>query len=291
MKPKESEENPEGKKADPKGKEGPEVYAIQRGRSGWTLSRRSLFSAAAAAAAAPERARAAVCATGAAAHTQEVQSVAISPDGRTLASGSQDNTIKLWSLPDGALLKTLTGHRGLVSSIAISPDGRLLASGSDDMTIMLWSLPDGKVLKTLTGDTHYVSSVAISPDGRLLVTASQDYKIKLWSLPDATLLKTLAANWAVNSVAISPDGRLLASNDSRVTIKLWSLPDGKQLPVCLMDPAASASSVGSIRYTVAGVTYTVPSGSPMPSGAVCTCNLVQGSVSPGGGGGTYWYPN
>jgi WD40 repeat protein len=179
--------------------------------------------------------------------------LAISPDGRLLASGSGDKTIKLWSLPDGNLLKTLTGHSDLVLSVAISPDGRLLASGSQDKTIKLWSLPDGAPLKTLTGHSDTVAAVVISPDGRLLASGSQDK-----------------------------------------TLKLWSLPDGKQLPVCLMDPAASCSGSGNgVTYTINGVSYTVPGGLPLPPGAVCTCNTVPFSAccSVGGCGSVYYYPN
>jgi WD40 repeat protein len=125
-----------------------------------------------------------------------------------------------------------------------------------------------------------VSSVAISPDGRLLISGSYDKAIKVWSLPDGTLLKSFSGDLSdkVNSVAISPDGRLLASGGGDCTIKLWSLPDGKQLPVCLMDPAVSQSSVSGATYTRDGGTYTMPCGSPIPAGAVCTCNCVPGSV-------------
>ena len=76
-------------------------------------------------------------------HTHSVYSVTFSPDGITLVSGSGDDTIKLWSLPDGELLKTLTGHSDIVKSVTFSPDGMMLASGSDDETIKLWSFPDG----------------------------------------------------------------------------------------------------------------------------------------------------
>ncbi len=75
-------------------------------------------------------------------HTSVVRSVAFSPDGRLLASGSFDNTIKLWEVSSGSLVRTLTGHTNSVRSVAFSPDGRLLASGSDDKTIKLWGISD-----------------------------------------------------------------------------------------------------------------------------------------------------
>ncbi|MCC5644224.1 serine/threonine protein kinase, partial [Nostoc sp. CHAB 5824] len=73
------------------------------------------------------------------------------PDGKTLASGSEDKTIKLWDVSTGKALKTLTGHSSKVNSVVFSPDGKTLASGSEDKTIKLWDVSTGKALKTLTG--------------------------------------------------------------------------------------------------------------------------------------------
>jgi sugar lactone lactonase YvrE len=299
MKPNQSPDGTDGKQPDPERQEVPEVYAIQRGQSGWTLSRRSLLSAAAAAAAIPKRAGAAACVTGALAHNGLVSCVSISPDGRLLVSGVWDNSLRIWSLPDGTLLKNIAGP--WVESVAISSDGRLLAIASDDLSIKLRSLPDGALLNTLTGYSGSAISVAISPDGRLLASGSSDNTITLWSLPDGAPLKILTGHGLpVGAVAISPDGHLLVSGSNDKTIKLWSLPDGNLLPVCLMDPAASPSSVNGATYTKDGVTYSLPCGSPLPSGAVCTCNCVPGTgctcVNNTGGGCscdsvTYWYPN
>ncbi len=113
-------------------------------------------------------------------HKDTVHSVAISPDGQTLASGSWDDTIKLWNLATGKELRTLTGHKSSVQSIAISPDGQTLASGSFDKTIKLWNLKTGDLLRTLTGHKNRVWSVAISPDGQTLASGSEDKTIKLW---------------------------------------------------------------------------------------------------------------
>ena len=83
--------------------------------------------------------------------TSVVNSVAFSPDGKTLASGSEDATIKLWDVASGKELRTLAGHSGCVDSVAFSPDGKTLASGSDDSTIKLWDVASGKKLRTLAG--------------------------------------------------------------------------------------------------------------------------------------------
>jgi WD40 repeat protein/subtilase family serine protease len=159
-------------------------------------------------------------------HSDLVHSVAFSPDGSLLASGSWDYTIKLWRVSDGALVRTLT-HTGLVTSVAFSPDGSLLASGGGygDATIKLWRVSDGALVRTLTGHTGEVRSVSFSPDGRLLASGSWDYTIKLWRVSDGALVRTLTHTGLVHSVAFSPDGSLLASG-SGDAIKLWRVSDG-----------------------------------------------------------------
>jgi parallel beta-helix repeat protein len=167
-------------------------------------------------------------------HTGWVTSVAFSPDGRLLASGSRDTTIKLWDVATGREVRTLSGHTHWVWSVAFSPDGRLLASGSDDWTIKLWEVASGSLVRTLTGHggsvySHggSVNSVAFSPDGRLLASGSSDDTIKLWEVASGSLVRTLSGHTgAVLSVAFSPDGRLLASGSGDTTIKLWDVATG-----------------------------------------------------------------
>jgi WD40 repeat protein len=149
--------------------EAPQVYAVQKDLTGWRFSRRNLMASAGVAAAAAlagaaagcgpaspatptpspeEKARAEAC-QDIRAHSQGVLALAVSPDGALLASGSSDKTIKLWSLPEGKLLRTLEGHAGWVESLAVSPDGALLASGDLGGTIKLWSLPEGALVSCL----------------------------------------------------------------------------------------------------------------------------------------------
>jgi WD40 repeat protein len=163
-------------------------------------------------------------------HTRNVWSVAFSPDGRLLASGSNDNTIKLWEVASGREVRILTGHSGAVFSVAFSPDGRLLASGSYDTTIKLWEVATGNLVRTLSGHTHWVNSVAFSPDGRLLASGSYDTTIKLWEVATGNLVRTLRGHGeSVYYVAFSPDGRLLASGSWDDTIKLWEVATGREV--------------------------------------------------------------
>ncbi|MEG4278415.1 AAA-like domain-containing protein, partial [Microcoleus sp. MON1_C1] len=153
-------------------------------------------------------------------HQESVYSVSWSPDGQTLATASDDKTVKLWS-KQGKLLFTLSGHQEGVSSVSWSPDGQTVASASYDKTVKLWS-KQGKLLFTLSGHQESVDSVSWSPDGKTLATASYDKTVKLWS-KQGTLLQTLSGHQeAVSVVSWSPDGQTLATASDDKTVKLWS---------------------------------------------------------------------
>jgi|GEM_PF-3434755 len=230
------------------------------------------------------------------AHKDSVNSVSFSPDGKLLASGSSDHTIKLWEVATGKLLKTLEGHKGSVYSVSFSPDGKLLASGSYDKTIKLWEVASGKLLKTLEGHKGLVKSVSFSPDGKLLASGSGDNTIKLWEVASGKLLKTLEGhkNYVI-SVSFSPDGKLLASGSWDHTIKLWDVASGKLLS-SFFDPKATEKDCKGVTFKYVNeygqvVTYTLPCGSPIPPGATCLCNCIPGTyVKPAPSvGGTYRY--
>jgi hypothetical protein len=155
-----------------------------------------------------------------------VLSVAFSPDGKAIACGSWDNTVKLWSL-DGRELQTFRGHSNGVFSIAFSPDGKTIASGSADNTVKLWSL-DGREILTFTGHRDRVNSIAFSPDGKTIASGSGDNTVKLWSLDGREIQTFKGHSDRVNSVAFSPDDKTIVSGSWDNTVKLWSL-DGREI--------------------------------------------------------------
>lgn len=158
-------------------------------------------------------------------HLSSVCSVAISADGKILASGSFDRTIKLWNLETGELLHTLNRHSQPVLSLAFSPNNQILASGSVNDTIDLWNLSSGVVSCTIAdhSDSVVSISVAISPDGQVLASGSDRHRVKLWQIESGKLLNVLEHSRGINTVTFSQDGQILASGSSDNTIKLWQL--------------------------------------------------------------------
>jgi WD40 repeat protein/tetratricopeptide (TPR) repeat protein len=160
-------------------------------------------------------------------HRGAVWSIAFSPDGCILASGSNDGSIKLWNVSMDEVLQTLTGHSQSVYSVAFSPDGRILASGSNDETVKLWNVDTGQVLQTLQGHESKVHSVVFHPTKSILVSGSDDKTI-LWEV-DANTSKELQTLPGYETIAFSPDGNILALASNDKTIKLRNISTGKML--------------------------------------------------------------
>jgi len=161
-------------------------------------------------------------------HTSGLKSVNFSPDGKYIASGSSDETIKLWNVETGELIRTLVGNTGCVHSLNFSPNEKYLVSGSCDKTIKLWNVETGKLIKTLIGHISGVDSVNFSPDGKYLASGSWDNTIKLWNVETGELVRTLEGHTGyVRSVNFSPNGKYLASGSLDKTIKLWNIETGE----------------------------------------------------------------
>ncbi|KAJ6527949.1 putative WD-repeat protein, partial [Mycena vulgaris] len=163
-------------------------------------------------------------------HSAWVKSVAFSPDGMYIVSGSYDYTVRLWDAASGAHLGTLKGHSGGVNSVAFSPDGTHIVSGSDDNTVRLWDAASGAHMGTLKGHSRRVRSVAFSPDGMHIASGSDDSTVRLWDAASRAHLGTLKGHSDyVNSVAFSPDGMHIASGSNDSTVRLWDAASGAHL--------------------------------------------------------------
>lgn len=197
-------------------------------------------------------------------HNKDVGSLAFSPDGKMLASGSEDATIRIWDVASGNALHTLSGHSDYVNGLAFSPDGKLLASGSEDKTTRIWESATGQLLRTFGGSKK--GGVAFSPDGKFLATGtleiwdpasgqliqkpnSGNYSCKLLYSPDGKYLATQGA-YAVNlrnvttgeilrelkgggdivtGVSFSPDSKLIAIGSYEGTISIYNPITGQKI--------------------------------------------------------------
>lgn len=168
-------------------------------------------------------------------HTDSLYSLALSPDGKTLASGGYDQKIKLWSTDSGAELKTLTGHNGCVYALDFRSDGKILASASGDRTVKLWDVLSGERRDTLSQSLKELYTVAFSPDGKRVAAGGVDNRIRVWEVsPDAKettnpiLYATFAHEGAILRLAFSSDGKSLASSAEDRTVKIWEAAEIKE---------------------------------------------------------------
>ena len=154
-------------------------------------------------------------------HSDSVESVAFSQNGRLLASASYDHTIRVWNLETGDC-HVLKGHSDIVESVSFSPDGRLLASGSWDYTVRVWDLGTDEC-RVLKGHSGIVESVSFSLNGRMIASGSWDHTVRIWNLGTDEYRVLKGHSGIVESVSFSPNGRMIASGSSDKTVRVWDL--------------------------------------------------------------------
>ncbi|MFN6483136.1 TIR domain-containing protein [Nostoc sp. DedQUE02] len=169
--------------------------------------------------------------------------IAITPDGKSVVSGSEDAILKVWDLATGQYRATFAGHMDNVYVVAITPDGKTVVSGSADDTLKVWDLATGQCRATFTGHRGSVLGVAITPDGKTVVSGSDDATLKVWDLATGQCRATFAGHTAsLYAVAITPDGKTVISS-SAGTLRIWQLPE----------PDSSSEATLGTRYTNAKV--------------------------------------
>jgi WD40 repeat protein len=205
-------------------------------------------------------------------HSESVLSVAFAHNGKIVATGGADATVRLWDVVSGGLLGQLKGHRGQVNSVAFSPDDQLLASGSGDGAVVLWDAAKQVKSADFSLNDSPVYAVAFAPDGKTLaVGGGESYGIiQLWNVRESKVQTVLKEHTKpVTSLAFSPDGTVLASGSSDQSIRLWSLSTGRPTATLL----GHKSDVLSLAFS--------PDGKVLASAASLTADVLLWNTAAG----------
>ncbi len=163
-------------------------------------------------------------------HTAYLAAVAFSPDGRTLASGSNDRTLRLWDTATGEQRHVCAGHDDQVCAVAFAPDGKTVASASWDGTVRLWAVATGKELRRCVGHRYELRSVAFAPDGATLASGGTDGTVRLWDAATARELRRWTIHDSgVRALAFTKEGTGIFSADGRHNVRLWDVATAKEM--------------------------------------------------------------
>lgn len=182
-------------------------------------------------------------------HAASVCHADFSPDGQTLVSVGKDNTVKVWEVGTGKLLRTKENHSFRGRCVVFSPDGKTFASGSPQKKVKIWDLSTGNLLQSLRGHTDDIKAVTFSPNGKLIASASGDKTVRVWEVLTGGHFKTLQGHsLSVAYVTFSPDGQTLASGSLDNTVKVWDVATGRLLRTL----EGHSSSVYTVAYSSDG---------------------------------------
>jgi serine/threonine protein kinase len=156
----------------------------------------------------------------------EVDRLLVAPDNQTIIAAGSDYVLHLWSLSNGAIQRSLSGHTGKINALSVSQDGRLLVSGSDDRTLRVWDVASGQLLQTLEAHQTAVTAVALSADANTLASGDQNGTIRLWDVASGALLKTVVASDAAITALVygAVPNSLISASGNRLSV--WDLLAG-----------------------------------------------------------------
>ncbi len=193
-------------------------------------------------------------------HTASVTSVAFSPNGGLIASASIDNTLRLWRVQEGLLLRTMQGHPFPVLAVDFAPLGTTLATGSSDGLVRIWEVSSGLLQRTLTGHGGWVNTLDYSKDGNNLASGGDDFTVRIWRLSDGRQFYTVDEGMStITSLTYSPDGRMLAWTESNGMVRIWRIINRTWMQVFY-----ATSPAASLAFT--------------PDGAILAAGYADGNI-------------
>ena len=193
-----------------------------------------------------------------------ISTVAFSPSGKYVVSGSTDSTVRIWDSETGQIMRgPLEGHTGSIRSVAFSPDERHIVSCSADQTIRIWDFETGSIVSgPLEGHTNHVRSVAFSPDGMHIVSGSDDRTVRIWDANTGRMVSGPFKGHSdkIRTVVFSPNGRCVASGSADRTVRIWDAQTGMIVSGPFEGHTKSVSSIAFSpdgKFVVSGANDTI----------------------------------